>query len=59
MPKKFNFKCKRCGKKLLLSGKDYGTPLRFFTCVSKDGCGTSIWINTRTLKDNQGYIYKN
>lgn len=44
MPKKSNFKCKSCGKKLTQLGKDYGSNFRFFACLNcnKDG---GFWID--------------
>jgi len=55
---KYKFYCKNCGALLRYSGKDYGKNVRFFTCVNEDlGCGTSIWIDIETRKDNQGRKY--
>ena len=55
---KYKFYCKNCGALLRYSGKDYGKSVRFFTCVDEDlGCGTSVWIDIETRKDNQGRKY--
>ena len=52
------FKCKFCGKILTKSGKDYGSNLRFFTCINKGGCINSVWIDIKTRIDTKQHKYE-